>query len=48
MFPEMVLKFYTTECVKDSQLDKEIQKYKTTDETLVPTEEHPRRHVSTL
>ena len=48
MFPEMVLKFYTTECVKDSQLDKQIQKYKTTDETLVPTEEHPRRHVSTL
>ena len=48
MFPEMVWKFYTSECVKDSELYNEIQKYKTNDETLIPTEETPWRHVSTL
>lgn len=48
LFPEMVWKFYTTECVKDSLLDEQIKKYKTTDETLIPTTETPRRHVGTL
>ena len=48
MFPEMVWKFYTTECVKDSLLDEQIQKFKTNDETLIPTEESPWRHVATL
>ena len=48
MFPEMVWKFYTTECVKDSELDEQIQKFKTNDETLIPTDETPWRHVWTL
>lgn len=48
MFPEMVWKFYTTECVKNSVLDEQIQKFKTNDETLIPTEETPWRHVATL
>jgi hypothetical protein len=30
LFPEMVWKFYTTECVKDSVLDEQIQNFKTT------------------
>ena len=48
MFPEMVWKFYTVERVKDSVLDEQIQKFKTNDETLIPTEDKPWRHVSTL
>lgn len=48
LFPEMIWKFYTTECVKDSELSEQINKFKTKDETLIPTEDAPRRHVSTL
>ena len=48
LFPEMVWKFYTTECVKNSVLDEIIDKYKTNDETLIPTDETPWRHVWTL
>ena len=48
LFPEMVRKFYTSECVKWSELDEQIQKFKTNDDTLIYTDETPRRHVSTL
>lgn len=48
MFPEMVWKFYTTECVKDSQLDREIQKRKSDDETVFATEDAPWRYVWTM
>lgn len=48
LFPEMVWKFYTSECVKGSELDETIQKFKTNDETLIPTDETPWRHVKTL
>ena len=41
LFPEMVWKFYTTECVKSSALDEQIQKFKTLKKWLIHTEETP-------
>lgn len=48
LFPEMVWKFYTTECVKDSVLYEKIQQFKTNDDTKIPTEEMPWWYVWTL
>ena len=41
LFPEMVWKFYTTECVKDSALDEQIQNFRTLKKWLIHTEETP-------
>ena len=48
LFPEMVWKFYTTECVKDSELAEEIETYKTYDKTKIRTDATPRRDWNTL